>query len=1604
MISRKMKKKKIFTWTFALTFFTLFTFSSIQISAKKYPKVLMGPETNAIYMRLQTGRYEIKDATSRYIYKSEGDVIVKMREFLLDDSPGNPALPYQIYRVALPPEAVPESLKIEIIHIKDFEFPQKYKIAPAPPFEVDQQVAKEFRSSDKFMPWGLGKKIVEGRNELIYKKDTFYPSEYCQVKFGGELRKWKIATIFFYPIRYNPVKSKLLEAKEINLKISFDRDLNYLKQPKTKRLLRDDTFNEQVKDLILNFDRAMEGYLKPLQEKSLENKEAKKGTENLFDPNYVIIATEEIYNHIDSNDKPILTDFCFHKQDHGFTVMVVTEHQNYIVTGTTGDYTFIDADGGYEDVDGEYPNQRPDKIRKWLQDNYNQLGIQYVLLIGDPDPDNIQGEENDHEGNIPMRTSWPYPSNEHPNDMYYSDLSGNWNYDGDNYLGENIEFTGYKELPDDIDENIFSVIWEGVVDVTGAETQATIYIKGSTEGQTRIWFDKDNDGLDDTSDLILDELEEHLIDKFEEAFTLVDGTYPIKIEYRQSTGDAWCKVNLHTWASDVTLKFKHETDIDNYEDKLEAKYYNTDDLDDDIEPDVTALVDNPFVAYIASGDRGVGGVDFFPEVIVGRIPVYYQNDDYNDPDYVTLENILKKIITYENADIYEEIWRQRVLSSTPYMYEDNTVADYKGCEYLMCNVAPPPLWEWTRIYSGDYENDLCDTEGEIITPCNYDNTVAAWNAPDDESDGRGVVMWRTHGSQTGATHVFTQSRCQDLDDTKPSIVIQTTCGNGIPEVFEYTSGTKKYPLGYSLLKNGAIATISATRGSRSGIFDPDDINISYKNNAYLLYYFAKGIFGNNDIGNVLAHVKEDDALIDKNWAQIFNYNLYGDPSLSLFGRGPARNNDVVFLVDGSGSMVYPEPGKWQAAVDAAVLFYDLMKILRYPTFEDRYHSVVFRWISDPNDTTTVPADTNLQDMSVELTGSTFNPTYTPESYYGTPMGQGLQLAADQFVTDADDSLFREKMIILLSDGKHNNGVDPMDVIQAPEWPGTIKVHTIGLGEDDIEPETIKDIANDTFGNYRISPTPREIEGFFCEILCDLSWKLQDIMVTDSTAPIDQNKAVFIVIWDDPGDSLSFELDPPGDGENITPLNYSTVYPSMDITYHEPASGETHAFYLCENIPDSMLGDWDFVNIKNGTEDVLLDDVLLKVIEDPQTIAEFDVENKSHYTGQPIILTAKITEDHKPMTDLPEVYAELVRSPALAVGTIMAENSPPPDYPPQTPSKIDRTLRSYYLLGVMQKLKIENLSKEGGPRIYLNDKGIGCDLRANDGIYTGMFLDTQYEGSYTFRFRARGKNKNNVTFDRTKTLSEYVKIAASVQETKVEIISVVTDPKENIAETIIRVTPRDRFGSYLGPFRGNLIQAWSDTGTFDTTYKDNKDGSYNFTLFYSIGDNPNISFSVGDVLVADRMEIKPARFPFSLSFHAGITFPIGISGSIYNNSYMFGLDFDYHFAPQWSLLGFLGFNHFKAATSGNPNTHWWNFSINLKYAFTTSPLRPYVNGGFGFYMPKTGIVESGVNAGLGWDYSLNSNWDVEFGGVYHHVFTSGSSIQFFVTHAGLIYRF
>ena len=281
-------------------------------------------------------------------------------------------------------------------------------------------------------------------------------------------------------------------------------------------------------------------------------------------------------------------------------------------------------------------------------------------------------------------------------------------------------------------------------------------------------------------------------------------------------------------------------------------------------------------------DKGDAGVDFTPEVLVGRIPIY-------DSNVSVLDKVLDKLIGYatEGGD---RAWRKRVLQPAAMLF-------YKG-EYNQPSLGrmdgaaavADPIWDQAikdhgftrfRLYE---KAGLDPSKAETDAPLSQENVIAEWKK------GYGLVTMVGHGSSDAIwRHVFvkdddssgwpnfnevddspflTYDSLRQLDDTRPSIVFHNSCSNGTPEDADN--------LGAGLLRQGAIATVSSTRVAYV-VQDTSIFNLARDSVALLL--------DNHPLGDSLFQAKvglaTGTSVSGIAWFTVFEANLYGDPSTSL---------------------------------------------------------------------------------------------------------------------------------------------------------------------------------------------------------------------------------------------------------------------------------------------------------------------------------------------------------------------------------------------------------------------------------------------------------------------------------------------------------------------------------------------------------------------------------------------------------------------------------------------------------------------------------------------------------------------------------------------------
>jgi|GEM_PF-4851945 len=358
---------------------------------------------------LYAGSFDVSLPLKEVSVSREGG-FAEFDAFLMRELPGNPAIPRPYLATFVLPDGIDIStVKASFSDLNETELSGEWNVEPIIPDPMNGE------------SYPVGAIIIDGKNIEIYSSDSFYPSDYKGELFIGKQRTVNIATVEIYPYRYNPITKKLRKIASATLTLEYTSSNGTLVEIPVSKLGKKmlfDTLSKAVNlgDISLtNEDNTFVPYT-ILRDVSPEN--------------YVILTT----NHIYENSKGIMR-FIRSKTERGFNVLVVTENK------MRGDGIIINYNGwggGTGDVAAE-------NIRKWLHDNYLILPIEYLLLVGNPDPES---------GDVPMKKTWLYRYTDntdnygidemdirrfYPTDYYYAELTSDWdsNKDGNYGVGSN---------------------------------------------------------------------------------------------------------------------------------------------------------------------------------------------------------------------------------------------------------------------------------------------------------------------------------------------------------------------------------------------------------------------------------------------------------------------------------------------------------------------------------------------------------------------------------------------------------------------------------------------------------------------------------------------------------------------------------------------------------------------------------------------------------------------------------------------------------------------------------------------------------------------------------------------------------------------------------------------------------------------------------------------------------------------------------------------------------------------------------------------------------------------------------------------------------------
>jgi hypothetical protein len=330
---------------------------------------------------------------------------------------GDPAIPQHTFRIILPAAVVDESVQVSIQNITA----SQQSSEPVVPLQLYSDDPDSQERDD-------GLPLTGGTNMAIYAASGFYPTSFLTGRNLSSSRGWRILDVYVASVRMNAESGTLAIAESIDISVGFnewktdgDNDMTvYAAHP----VYANTDFISSVvtKQSLQNLLALQDAYAPFVQ--------FAESSVSVPNYDYLIVTAEEIFNERFDNG---LWDFIVHKQNYGYHPATITVETIYsLMSGNT----YL----------GDIYNQRAQMIRDYIETFYQNHGIEYVLLVGNPDQKaNLTKAHDPDPAGVPMLRCVTGSANSYT-DAFYADLFKSWDTDSDGNFGESWSAPGTPDL------------------------------------------------------------------------------------------------------------------------------------------------------------------------------------------------------------------------------------------------------------------------------------------------------------------------------------------------------------------------------------------------------------------------------------------------------------------------------------------------------------------------------------------------------------------------------------------------------------------------------------------------------------------------------------------------------------------------------------------------------------------------------------------------------------------------------------------------------------------------------------------------------------------------------------------------------------------------------------------------------------------------------------------------------------------------------------------------------------------------------------------------------------------------------------------------------
>lgn len=597
---------------------------------------------------------------------------------------------------------------------------------------------------------------------------------------------------------------------------------------------------------------------------------------------------------------------------------------------------------------------------------------------------------------------------------------------------------------------------------------------------------------------------------------------------------------------------------------------------------------------------------------------------------------------------------------------------------------------------------------------------------------------------------------------------------------------------------------------------------------------------------------------------------------NLITRSPI---DFVLLLDQSGSM---SGDKWASAKQAGNNFRAILSQFHDSELSNEFSSLGLTGGGDRLGLVTFTTSETGNDRvyrsltAIDATPADYTGNLPADPGGGTPMVAGVNetfyllsgLSADDELSGSpqfngagslDNSdhpsqhVVRQKIVMLLSDGKHNTprttmdfDTEGVDFEYLPETPdcdnntdvnSLVRINTVAVGTDaTVDTAKLNDI-KDCFSGSRYTNIYNIAGADEPELTASLSkfyfesiypyYQLNEITDDgdDATIKAGERRLLFFAFWADAASVSGLSVTrPDANVASVTPGN-----PANNADAGECPAGLGYCYLLLENPDEGTYSNFTANGALSNGKYVLVD---LRVE------ARFALDNQPHGTSSTITLKGRLQEDGQPILNA-DVRVDVHR-PEEGFGTVASTlglescKRTGPSLPKfdviggaqvagikdsaianvafssanlavsQQPQNGDVNPPPYALMAALfENCGIDGLKRTEDSGLQLFDDGTHGDATANDGLYTLVFENTEIEGSYVFRFTANGNMANGQPFQRVQELGEYIRV--DVDPASSQTGSQMIGQSGSLVTSVHFVIPRDVHGGYLGPGHSDQVK-------------------------------------------------------------------------------------------------------------------------------------------------------------------------------------------------------